>query len=327
MTPPSIDQILANLQDGAKEDSSSIDKLIALKRLEMEESRQTREASERERARAEERAGKSDLMKTLATIAAPIIAAMMNKPAIDPALVAILGGRNSGEELKQFMEISREQARMQLDTTVASLTKIMEVKDAMNERIMEKAIEAAESGENDNGIMGILSQVAKIAGPILSAPAAQPAQAPALPGPQAGQPAAPQQAPRKPADAPALVVLRTLRKIHQEPMTPKQLRTAKASLVVVILQDDALVEALLADDENALVSYCTPIVLADKALAEWINLPAFGDKKSSAEWLVDFVKDELVPRVDYEINGDSDDDADDAGDKTQDELNASNTAP
>ena len=327
MTTPTIDEMLANLQDGKKSDDSSTDKLIALKKLEMQEKREEREAAEKERLRSEERAGKSDMLKTVLTIFAPVVVGMMNKPAIDPSLLAIITGKNSGEEMKTFLEMQRQQAAMQMETMTKSMLHIMEVKDAMNERIMEKAVEAAESGENDSGILGVLTQVAKIAGPLMNAQpaqAAQPAQGQHVPQ---GQPAQPARRIEAPA-APALVVLRTLKNIHQGAMTDKQLRMAKASLVVVILQDDALVAALLSDDKDALVSYCAPIVMGDKALNDWITLPSLGGNLSPAEWLVEFVQNELVPRVDYEINGDQDDNADDTDDAksgSPEELNASNT--
>lgn len=310
MPPQSIDDMLANLTEGEKQDSSNIDKLLALKKLEIEEKREERAANERERARAEERAGKSDLLKTLATIGAPIIASMLNKPAIDPTLMAVLAGKNNGDEFKSMMEMSRQQAAMQMETLTKSLLHIMEVKDTMNEKIMERAIEAAESGDNDSGLVGVLKQVASIAGPLMNQ--AQTNKPPVLPAPNADGTAAveKQTTQKRPMDPPALVVLRTLKNLYGGTLTERQTRTAKASLVVVILQDDALVNALLSDDENALVAYCTPIVMGDKELAAWINTPATSDKKAAAEWLVDFVKDELVPRIDYEINGDAEDDAD-----------------
>ncbi len=303
MPPQTIDDMLANLTEGEKNDSSNIDKLLALKRLEIEEKKEERAANERERARAEERAGKSDLLKTLATIGAPIIASMLNKPSIDPALIAILGGKNSGEEMKAMLEMSRQQAAMQMETLTKSLMHIMEVKDAMNEKIMERAIEAAESGDNDTGLVGVLKQVASIAGPLMAQGQAN--QAAKLPAPNAAAATEATPPAKRQPDPPALVVLRTLKNIYTGTMTDRQLRTVKASLVVVILQDDTLIEALLSDDENALISYCTPVVMGDKELAAWINTPATSEKKAAAEWLVDFVKDELVPRVDYEINGDS----------------------
>ncbi len=302
----SLDQALENLTKGNEQDASAVDKLVAIRRLELEAEERRAERAERAARADQERQGKSELWKTLAVIGGPIIAALMNKPAIDPALIAIIGGRNNGDELKNFMEISRQQSQMQLETTISSLTKIMEVKDAMNERIVEKAIEAAENGDNDQGIMGVLMQVAKIAGPILQQQPTAQAPAAALPAPQVtdSKPApAQQQQPRASAPSPAFVALDTMRRIHSGTMTDKQVRIAKASLTVVIINDDKLVEALLSDDENAVISYCTPILMGNKELAAWIQLPAVGDKKAPAEWLVDFVKDEIIPRIDYEVNG------------------------
>lgn len=316
--PLSLDQALANIKAGGIQDATETDKLIALKRMEIESEDRRADRAEKERTRAEERAGKSDLWKTLATVLGPVVIGMLNKPAIDPALIAIIGGKNSSEEMKQFLEMQRQQSAIQMETLTKSMLHIMEVKDSMNEKMMERAVEAAESGDNDSGIVGVLKQVANIAGPLMAQ--GRENQAQALPAPPANATANQPAQAKTPPPPPALVVLKTLRNIYTNDMTPKQLRTAKASLVVVILQDDQLVEALLTEDENALITYCTPIVMADKMLAEWIRVPANDTKKAAAEWLVDFVKDELIPRVDYEINGDSDDN------EKQDELNASNTS-
>lgn len=317
MSQPSFDQILTNLSESERQNVSDTDKLIALKKLEIEAEDRRAERSERERARAEEKSSKNDMMKTFATLLAPVFVNLMNKPAIDPAIASILAGRNNSDDFKSMMEMQRQQAAIQMETLTKSMLSIMEVKDSMNERLIEKAIEGAESNDSDTGILGIFNQVAKIAAPLLSAPAQSVAPEPLAISHTAhaanANPPAP--APR-PVQEPVAVILHTMRRMQLGQLNAKQARTALPSMVVVALQDEKLVEAIMHDDQNVLISYCTPTVMQSTELSQWVQA------NGVADWLSEFVENELKPRIAYEID---EPDSDDENEPP--ELNAGNVAP
>jgi hypothetical protein len=67
-------------------------------------------------------------------------------------------------------------------------------------------------------------------------------------------------------------------------------------LVTVCLNDEALTKAILDGDQPALMALGQPIVLADKALLDWIMAPGVD------AWIADYLAKQLGPCLDEAIN-------------------------
>ncbi len=312
MSPPSsaVDALLSNLNRAAENEQTDTDKAIALKKLEFELEERRAQRGEQERVRADERAGKSKLMEIAISVLGPAVVAMLTKPAIAPELMAMLMNNkgNGAEETKNWLEMQRAQSDMQLQTMLKGMMGFMELKDNLNQKLLDRAMENGDGGE-ETGVLGWLDRLGKVATPVLERMAAKPVEV------VAANPALPAQAaPRGERKKPVVVILETLVKIHGGTLSEKQARVAVPSMVSVILQDEGLTAALLDDNQDTLISFCKPYIVTSAELVEWIR----GNTNGAAhvEWLVNFIQTKLVPRVRAEVENEFDDDgSDDDGDK------------
>jgi len=303
-----FDTVMNNLTNAAHGDKTDLEKLFQLKKLDIdaEDRRVTRELDAERRS--EERSNKSDMWKNAITLLGPVFLQMMTKPAIDPALLAIITNQsgNKMDDMKSLLEMQRQQASIQMETMIAGMTQIMTVKDAMNEKLIEKAMEG---GDQDTGVMGMLSQAMKFAEPLLTkkdAIAVTPSDSAANPANPAMKTLGHERA------AIPVVVLRSLMKIRSGELTPKQTRAAYPAIVATILQDDGLTAAVMgaqADDGQALINYCATFVLQTPDIQKWISQTK--DAQFNGEWLQEIILNEIEPRVSAEMDDGEEEDGED----------------
>jgi hypothetical protein len=317
---PDLDAVLERFKEGGKAEATDLDKLLAIKKLELDAA-ERRLAQEKEDRRTErEEARRAETMKMIIGLGSTLLPALLNKPTMDPALLAMLSNRNGADEFKNMMEMQRQQAAQSMESLKTALLGIMSTKDEMHKRLLEDALERAEDGggESSGGFAGTLRELRLSLGAlggagILAGAASAPAPAPALPAPSAnGENPPPRPAPRAPAH-PVVTVMRQLKLFQEGKVTKPAL--ARAALVTVVLQDDELARLITAGDGNELFSYCAPHVGQHADLMQWIQIPGV------AEWLELFIGDRLAPLVEEAMDdGEGDDGEDETVDDAEPEM-------
>lgn len=275
--------------------------------LELEKLRQEREDKRAERAeqiRREERAEakQAEFNKLLLGLATSLLPSLLNK-GTDPAIIALMSNKGGNlEEVKAIMDLQRSAAQQQAQMMQQSFLEILKTKEEFNQQMLAKAMEnGGDSGEEVGGFAGTLREVRLALGALapngLGAPAAT---APGLPAPTEAPTsgsAAPTPPPAPPARAaaPAATVLHQLKALQEGKMKAKP-AIMRAALVTVTLQDEALVEALLSEDADRLLSYCAPFVQADAALMEWVQ------RDGVIPWLTDYIDRIMIPLVEAALD-------------------------
>lgn len=302
---PTVDQILENLTAapaGANPADAGIDKLIKLEELRRQERKEDAEREREQRREDREAARASDQMKMIIGLATTLLP-MMNR-GTDPALIAALTNRGSGEEMKSILEMQRQQAAAQQDMQLKSFMSIIAVKDELNKQVLSDVInrqEESDGGAGAGGVAGIMREVrlglgavGGILGGRQPAPVEVPALSPPTPDSQPTQ-QAPQQQQQKARQHPVVIILKQL-KAMQEGKVSKPL-VARAAMVTVALNDEGLIDALLSDQEDDVFAYCLPHVRSESDLVAWLQGPGVTD------WLGNYLKNQLIPQVDMAVNG------------------------
>jgi len=296
-------------------ESASIEKLIKLEEMRQaaQDRRDAREREERREERAE--AARSDQMKLILGLASSLLPSLLSK-GTDPALLAVITGiinkNASGEESKTLLQMNQQQTAAILDMQLKGMTTIMQAKDEMYKKTLDDVInrEDGEGGNNAGGVAGIMKEVrlglTAVGGMLGGARAPEPPQPLALNPPASVNPGQPAQPAQQQRAHPVTIVMRQLQAI-QEGKVNKPL-VARAAMVTVALQDEGLIEALLADDEDEIYAYCLPHVRGDAGLVQWLQAPGV------AEWLKKYLEEQLIPQVDMAVNGLEDDGENSAGD-------------
>lgn len=312
--PARFDSVLSDLTAAQGAAASDVDKQLMLVKAQAE--LEDRRAAREEKARLDARASESrmQLLTTLATVFGPVLAGMVNRPAVPPELLAIIASGNKGssmEDIKAMLEMQRTQATIQQEALVSGFKSVMATKDELSAMMLEKALEMG-GGDNDDSIMGWLKDITKAAVPaLLNHKAEQPA--PAIPGPQgasipqahaAGNPPPATQRPNVRGMPPVLVVLKMMQQYRLGAFPAKeQQRIVKANMVSVILQDPQLSDLLNHADKTGadpVLHYCKPYVAKDPELV------AFFTNGANQEWTVRFVEEILVPRIQDEMEDEDD---------------------
>lgn len=312
--PARFDNVLSDLTAAAGAAASDVDKQLMLVKAqaELEDRRAAREEKARQDARSSE--SRMQLLTTLATVLGPVLAGMVNRPAVPPELLAILAGGNKGssmEDIKAMLEMQRTQATIQQEALVSGFKSVMATKDELSAMMLEKALEMG-GGDNDDSIMGWLKDITKAAVPaLLNHKAENPT--PALPAQQshtvpqahaAGNPPPAQQRPNVRGMPPVVVVLKMMQQYRLGAFPAKeQQRIVKANMVSVILQDPQLSDLLNHADKTGadpVLNYCKPYVAKDA------DLVAFFTNGANQEWTVRFVEEILVPRIQDEMEDEDD---------------------
>lgn len=324
MIDASVDDILAKFAEGAQEGDSSLDKVLALKRLDIE-ARERAEATAREdRRRDADEARRSDMMKMLIGLGTTILPALLNKgpdPLVATLLQATIAKSGSGaDEFRNMMEMQRQQSAAAMDSLKTALLGVMTVKDELHKQTIGELIDKLDNageGDSGGGVAGTLREirlalgaVAGISGasparadnPAIAAPSESVAENPGAQGRPAGQPA-------PPARRPVEVVLYQLMALQQGKVAKPKL--ARAAMGTVALQDEELTKLLLSEEPDAmarLMDYCQPAVVKDQALLQWIT------SDGVAEWVEAYVRDQLCPLID-ELAGEADAETDEEGEE------------
>ena len=273
--------------------------------------------------RAERRAAddrRQSMLLGLAPVLAPLIAGLFNKQP-DPLMLEVVRGAISGKDqsaqMTAMQEAQRAASAAALEQTRAMFTSVMEMKDDLNAKMMEKALESQTDAGAEGGPAAIMREVrlglSALASMRQTAPVS--ADVPALAGPAASattpaQPAgdaADKTAPRRSVVA---VVLHTMKQLQENAIPRPAL--AHASVIAVALNDEELTRLLVDGDEAAVIDYCLPTVSADPELMGWVN------RRGVGAWISAYVNKRLAVGVadavasDAELAADEGADDDDA---------------
>lgn len=315
-----FDEMLNKL--GGKESGDSMTNNIIM--IMMQQNQQAAQAAKEDARRSQEA-----LMAMMMKMAEP-------KP-MDPLtltlLQSLLGkGGDASESFKQMMEMQRQQAMASQETLKTTLLGVMELKDAAQKDIMERAIESASEGGggNESTTATILREIrlgltaAAGSGLLGGAPKEAPAEAqqaalPApAPAPAHASPAPAAQPQTEGRPAPALMLVRIMRELQQG--TAKRPAISRSVIVTLALQDKQLSDAILARDMDQVTAVCVPHVRDDAEVVAWIT-GSDADGKPISEWIAEYVADYLEPSLRDAM------DLPDPDDGEPEELNAKTVTP
>lgn len=306
-----FDSVLGDLTGAAAAAQTDTDKLIVLEKLRMENEERRAMREEKARADANATTARSQLMQTLATVLAPVIAGMLNRPAVPPELLALIASGNKGtslDDIKALLEVQRQQSSIQQESLIAGFKSVMATKDELQSMLLEKALEMG-GGGSDDSFMGFLKDIGKAAVPALlerkpeaAAPAVAAPAAAAVP--QAEAKANPGPARNVRGMPPAVFALKLMQQWKGGAFPDKaQKRIVKANMVSAILQDPTLADLLNHSDKSGpdpVLEYCKPFIAQDG------DLTAFMLQTANQEWVLQFVEDILVPAVQDALDDEDD---------------------